>query len=191
MVFVPTGERTTQATQQMCVRLALVRGAVVAVPAGRRTTLAARQMWIRLAPVRGAVVAVPAGSGYAQMRVRLAPVRPRSRARGAWCTTTALLCGPRGFSTRCLGYWPPPPWLRAPAARAAPPTTTPLYLPGRRSCGGPRFRPPAGGSPPPAWLPKRGYESRINHSFPAPVWRGHGDGPQVPPSQTSANKSAA
>ena len=58
----------------------------------------------------------------------------------------------------------------------------------QRRCG---VRPPAGGSPPPAWLPKRGYESRINHSFPAPVWRGHGDGPQVPPSQTSANKSAA
>ena len=27
-------------------------------------------------------------------------------------------------------------------------------------------------------------------SFPAPVWRGHGDGPLVPPSQTPA-KSAA
>ena len=57
----------------------------------------------------------------------------------------------------------------------------------QRRCG---VRRPAGGSPPPAWLPKRGYESRINHSFPAPVWRGHGDGPLVPPSQTSA-KSAA
>ena len=34
-----------------------------------------------------------------------------------------------------------------------------------------------------------GYESRINHSFPEPgrlrSWRGHGDGPLVPPSQTS------
>ena len=34
-----------------------------------------------------------------------------------------------------------------------------------------------------------GYESRINHSFPAPgrlrSWQGHGDGPLVPPSQTS------